>query len=109
MTNVPYNISHIMHNPDCQFGIGCMLKSINDLTNNWAFLSILLTFYVIANFALIKNGNDTLKSFIATTTAMMFLCTIGYVFGLLNDIWLVSSLIILAILMFVLILINRNR
>lgn len=110
MANVStYNITHIMNNPECLDGVGCFFKNINDVGQGFPFLAILLMTYVIATFGMIKAGNDTLKSFIASTFLMMFLVIIGYIYELIGDIWTVSAMIILAVLAGVAIYLNRNK
>jgi len=79
------NLTHVINNPKCEFGIGCMLRNINEVGNGYPAFSMIVVVFVIGFFGLKKAGNDTLKSFAASSTIMTIITLIGYIYSAANN------------------------
>lgn len=109
MVNVTaYNITHIISNPNCHDGIGCLFKNINDVSQGWMFISVLITVFIIATFAMITKGTDTLKAFVASSFLMLFLTIIGYIYEMVSDKFLVTFIIAFAALAGISVYLRKN-
>ena len=78
----PYNITHIINNTSCNKGLGCLFISINEVGNNWPFLTLFLLLYFVSTIVLVKNGNHFLKSFTASTFLMLILTLLALGMGI---------------------------
>jgi hypothetical protein len=103
----PWNVTHVMANPDCMQGIGCFVRNVNDVGAGWPVPVIMLLAYAIALFVSINKGVDAMKAFIGCTFFLFFMFLMGYIYHTVSDKLLMISFIALVALATIKVISNK--
>lgn len=98
-----YNYTYLLNETVCGSGLGCMALKLNDAGNGWPFMVIFVMTYIVLTFGLIKNNNHFVKSFTASTYAMLMVAIVAFVYSttehmIMNPRYLMVMIIMLAIM-----------
>lgn len=94
----PHNLTHVVDNPNCDFGLGCLFRSINDVGGGLPYLTLFTLIYVVITFGLVNSGNNFVKSFTTSTFVMLLIALVSIPAQVVTEQILIGVIIALSVL-----------
>jgi len=96
------------NNPECKYGLGCLLKNINTVGHGFPFLSLFVLIWIVITVGMMYQNNHFIKSLTASTFIMLLISIPSWLYGLLTDKLFVIIVVSLSLLSAVNVYLSRK-